>query len=206
MNKLILIAVIAGLVNAGFADVGDTYVGARIGTGTLTVETDYDDVEFDDGGSFSIFTGYEVSAKMSVELEFIYQNNEGEYTESSAYYDYSEKAEAAQSMLLLNGKYTFANSSRFQPYVMGGVGVSFLKATVDIEYSDYYGTIIDKYEDDGVAFVYQFGLGTEIDITDMLSADLGIRGLGTSDYSFDGEDSGNSSVMSQAYVGLVAHF
>jgi opacity protein-like surface antigen len=75
--------------------------------------------------------------------------------------------------LLFNGYYDFNAEGKVHPYITGGLGYSFVDATIEVEGEDF--------SDDDSVFTYQVGAGLLYDMTDNVSLDLRYRYLQMSD-------------------------
>ena len=72
--------------------------------------------------------------------------------------------------LMVNAWYDFDAIERFRPYIGGGVGVSFLKGK-----SLLNGNTDHEFNDSQSAFAFQAGLGSQVEVSDRVSLDIGYR-------------------------------
>lgn len=88
--------------------------------------------------------------------------------------------------LLVNGYFDIENRSPVTPYVMGGIGFSYVEMYDVVLQSG--GTTVWLYDQDDTVFAYQLGAGVEFAFNDTVSMDVGYRYLATSDLDFSGID------------------
>ena len=101
------------------------------------------------------------------------------------------KAEYNMHTIFANVYYDFHNDSQFTPYVGGGLGLAIINSKYEGEASFAGGNYSDSFNQSQTAFAYNLGLGCSYDLTDVITADVGYRFVGTSYHETDKSIGGN---------------
>lgn len=132
--------------------------------------------EMDSGSSYSgafggRFDNYRLEAEVS------YRNND---TDNSILGSI-DTMELKNSVAMINLSYDFRNSSRFTPYIGGGIGASYGSAKINFDNG------IDTLTADGddIVFAYQVGGGLSFDITKSIALTMDYRYLDTGNYKLE---------------------
>jgi opacity protein-like surface antigen len=143
----------------------NAYVAGQIGYNNPTGG------DLDDEASYSVSLGYHVNPSFRVEGEFAYRENDISVSGVSG--------DSRVGNLMVNGWYDLVNSSKFTPYVGGGVGIA---------HGELKGTTGGAFFDDkDYAFVYQAGAGVAYALNDKIDLTADYRFIDTSNFNF-GED------------------
>jgi len=190
--------------DTGFGAYGPTgfYISGNIGTGVPT-DSDWSDVynetihgsaDSDAGLAFTGAAGYNFGM-FRLEGELAYQQNDfntGNISFNNNNRYHSVDGDTSVWSGLVNGYFDFHNSSRFTPFVGGGIGL----ASIDI---DTLGL-----DDDDSVFAWQVGCGVAFAINDQLNLDLTYRYFATEDPEYAGLNYEFSS--NNFYAGLRYQF
>lgn len=138
------------------------------------------EMSFDKGWMVSAAVGYDFG-NFRLESELAYMMND--LDEISATVDAPEAppvtvgfgigGDVTNLTVLMNGYYDFNADGKMHPYLTGGLGYSFVDATVEVEEAEM--------SDDDSVFTFQVGAGLLFDMTDNLSLDVRYRYLKLSD-------------------------
>jgi len=183
-----------GAAQVSAADTGG-YISGRFGFVSLT-DSNFsfgggipdDEMSFDTGFAFMGAGGYDFGM-FRLEGEFSYAYNDvDQYRENFFFLSTFNAIDGAidATSLLVNGYFDFENTSPVTPYVMGGIGFSYVEL-YDVVLSDGFNTLFFSDQDDTV-FAYQIGAGVEFNFNQTIAMDIGYRYFATSDLSYSGVD------------------
>ena len=167
MRTLILAALASVLWLSGASSASaQGYIGIMGGVNIVQdTEIAGIDLDFDEGGAFSLVGGYQVSSNFRVEGELAGRSN-----------DLSDFSGAVTSgAFLLNGFFDIPTGSGITPYFGGGVGV----ANVELDSGD---------DDDDTVAAFQLGAGIGFDVSQNLILSLDYRFFATEDPEFFGAE------------------
>ncbi|MDL2285584.1 outer membrane beta-barrel protein [Desulfovibrio sp. OttesenSCG-928-F07] len=191
MNKRVLLIVIATLLlipSVSFAKSG-VYVAPFAGLSNQkvvdpTLSTRYGEAEMDSwketGFAFGIAAGYDfkVNKTYPIRLELALTVTNGmDEEDGSDYFDIN-----SFTSIMANIWWDIPIEAPVQPYIGAGVGVMIMDCDYQITvpgYARFYG--------DGTvsAAAFNFGLGIEVPVSDLISVDLGYRFVRTAEFSID---------------------
>lgn len=136
--------------------------------------------DLDNSGSYAISLGWQFHPMIRAELEAGYRRNGvSDFVGHENTYTY-----------MANLFWDFKNSSRFTPYVGGGLGWA------ENELRDA------GYQDDDSAFVYQLGAGVSYNINDRWAVTADYRWVDTSDFDHGGPVGSNDYRANEVRGGL----
>jgi opacity protein-like surface antigen len=131
---------------------------------------DYGTIEFKPGFAVGIAGGYNFGM-FRVEGEIGYQKNDmdtaSDCSGGACVYGNISSSDITALSFLINGYFDFVNSSRFTPYLSGGIGMANL---------DYK---ITNWSDNDTVFAYQVGAGVAYAINNHFIIDLKYRFFAT---------------------------
>jgi opacity protein-like surface antigen len=177
-NKTFAAAVLAATLLSGGAFAADAftldapYVAGQIGLNMPTGDSG----TLDNDAAFAGALGYRIHPNIRVEGEVSYRKND--YSDTIGGITASGDTKVATA--LINGWYDFTNSSKFTPYVGGGVGFSRGWATLNA-----LGVTVKEKDS---AFTYQLGGGVAYALNDRLDLTTDYRYLDTANFSDIGDD------------------
>ncbi|WP_419176871.1 outer membrane protein [Desulfosediminicola sp.] len=163
---------VSGHLGAAFADDSDWGIPSELDKGMSIA------FEYDAGWSGLAAVGYEFE-KFRFEAEFGYQGNGLDaisLTHNGESRSQSMSGDLNLLTLMVNGYYSFINSSKFTPYVTMGLGAAYVEMKDLVPSSSE-----DKMNFYDTVFAYQFGAGVEYGVSEQLFLDLRYRYLATSD-------------------------
>ncbi|WP_136798794.1 outer membrane protein [Desulfosediminicola ganghwensis] len=176
---------VSGHLGAAFADDSDWDLPAGVPFSYV--------IGYDTGWSGLAAVGYEFE-KIRLEAEIGYQNNGLDSLNVVAFGDGSDGPDVPDGSIpltgdlnlltmMVNGYYSFDNSSKFTPYISAGFGFAY------VELKDLYAETMDEDQSKlnfyDTVFAYQFGAGVEYGISEQLFLDLRYRYFATSDIALD---------------------
>ena len=144
-------------------------------------------VSIDSDTRVGIAVGLAVSPALKVELEYSTASyntdaSRASGTDGRALDEFGTDAELDVDLLTLNASYEFANTSKFTPYVKGGIGSTFYDMKGDLYVSsnggDTFGGFLPatfSYDGDGSEFAYFVGAGVSMDVSKQLALTLEYR-------------------------------
>ena len=132
--------------------------------------------QMDAGSSYSGAFGGKFD-NYRLEAEVSYRNNDTDESTPGQV----DSMELSNTMAMVNLFYDFRNSSRFTPYIGGGIGASYGSAKVNFDNG------IDTITADGddIVFAYQVGGGMSVDITKNVALTVDYRYLDTGNYKLE---------------------
>jgi opacity protein-like surface antigen len=153
------------------------YVSGQLGATFLNgsnysemVDSDYGKLEFKPGYAVGIAGGYNFGM-FRVEGEIGYQKNDmdtaSDCSGGTCITKNISSSDITALSFLINGYVDFVNSSRFTPYISGGIGM----ATLDYN--------IKNWSDNDTVFAYQVGAGVAFAINKHFTIDLKYRFFAT---------------------------
>lgn len=184
-----------GMTISSHAYAGDWYIAANV------AHSDSSSKVFNDGANgagnpqssidsdlrYSLAAGVEVLPALKVELEYSLASYNTDDTRASgtsgrALDTFGTDAKLDIDTLTLNAAYEFANSSKFTPFLKGGVGSTFYDAEGDLFVSSSGGNTFGgflpatfTYEGDGNDFTYFVGAGVAMGLSDQIDMTLEYR-------------------------------
>jgi opacity protein-like surface antigen len=164
-------------------------------------------LEYQPAPSGSVVLGWELEPGSNigegrVELEYTRRSNrldQAEFSDGKVTADGDLTADS----LLVNAFGVYRSKSVWTPYLGAGLGIARITAT------DLTVTGQPLTDDDALVFAYQFGVGTDIAITDSLTLDLGYRLFSTTKAKLKeagGEEFKTEYLSHSAMVGLRLSF
>ena len=156
-------------------------------------------IGMDDGGAISLTLGAEVGNGWRLQGEFGYLNMRTDTSSVMGIDDRSDDvfaldAEVESLVFMLNGVYDFdIGSSRFTPFVKGGIGLARNESTqtsLDVEFNSaiwdgsiYEGQVLDNYrypEGRATEFAWNVGAGLRLDLSNhfAMALEYGLLDLG----------------------------
>ena len=143
----------------------NTYVAAKVGYTNPTGG------ELDENAVYSLAAGYRFNPNFRLEGEVSYRENDLSLTGTSG--------ESKTGTAFVNAWYDWANTSKFTPYVGGGIGIA---------HNELKGTAFGTYFDDkDYAFAYQAGAGVAYNLCPHFDLTADYRFVDTSKFE-NGED------------------
>lgn len=153
-----------------------------------------------------IFVGYDFypkfQAPLRVEIEYALRSNTNtEWSGVKGTRKGSIDATWNVQTLFANAYFDFHNSTKFTPYIGGGLGMGFINSSYDINGRN--GESISA-SDLNTVFAWNVGAGCSYAFTDNISADLAYRyvGLGENKVSFMGQDITTQPSANEISLGL----
>ena len=175
------------------------YVSGQLGVTFLNdsnyseVMSDYGTIQYEPGFALGIAGGYNFGM-FRVEGEIGYQKADmdtaSDCSGSACVWRNISSSDITALSFLINGYFDFVNSSRFTPYISGGIGMANL---------DYR---IENWSDYDVVFAYQVGVGVAYTINDHFLIDLKYRFFATEELETTIETFGSHNV----YLGVRYNF
>ena len=135
-------------------------------------------VELDTGVALTFAAGTEIMPKVRGEVEYSFRNADGDKAKSDVGSVDLTGFDADTHALMFNGYYDFSPESSWNPYLGGGIGVSW----VNIE-GNGLGVAVDSTSD--AEFSYQVMAGISHVCSENITTNLGYRYFGSSDPTFD---------------------
>lgn len=173
---------------------GRFYLKGDIG-GNLTMDTDLKEffgpvtpgskVQFDPGVRLGLAAGYWLTDWFALEGEVgVMENNIKSITEA-------ERVDATFGNVpfLVNAKFQLPNSSRFTPYIGGGIGGS--AAVLDVDHIVLNGIGVHGTDSEAV-FAYQGFAGVRFVLNEAMGLNLEYRYFGTTAPSWEGDFAGDN--------------
>lgn len=206
-RHLSLIAVAFLLLWRAPASAEGVYIGAHGGS-NLAFGSDIDDsanglqeIWYDPGFGVGGTLGYKWSFPLRTEGEFTYRRNKVDEIEISGS-DIEASGNVTSMSIMANAFYDFENSSRWTPYVGGGLGAA------KVSWNDVEAGV-REIDDDRWLFAAQIGAGVSFAITEAFLLSLDYRVLATEEVEID-DDSGDDIelgyVNSTIWLGLRYQF
>jgi opacity protein-like surface antigen len=184
-------------VNAGHTESSsEVYNDGTNGAGTPKSDIESDAI-------VGLAVGFEISPAFHLELEYSTASYNTDSSRSlgsdtRALDEFSIDAKIDADILMLNASYQFENSSKFTPYIKGGVGYTFYDIKGDLYVGSFGGTTAGgllpatfSYTGDGNEFSYFAGLGVSMALSEKVALGLEYRhsylGNIATDYDANGD-------------------
>ena len=143
-------------------------------------------MSYETGITFTGAGGYDFGM-FRIAGEFSYAYNEVDQYRENNFYNLTFNAEDGAvdvTSILCNVYFDFENKSSLTPYLMGGIGISYVEL-YDLVLRNG-GTILWFFDQDDTVLAYQFGLGVEYSFNPSFSLDVTYRYFTTDDLEFFG--------------------
>lgn len=160
-------------------------------------------VEINSDTKIGFAIGLEISPALKVELEY----SRAKYgtdtsrslgTDGRALDQFSTDADLDVDLLTLNASYEFANTSKFTPYLKGGIGSTSYDMKGDLYVGsnggDTFGGFLPAtftYEGDGSEFAYFVGAGVSMEVSKQLALTLEYRYADLGEIATEYDDNGD---------------
>lgn len=138
--------------------------------GTASGTTSSLDLEFDNGFTFGLGVGSQITPNYRVEVELLFADQD---TDALSFSGSGPAADVTGDLtttaVFANGFYDFANDTRFTPYLGAGIGVA------RVEQDVFFGTAGGRLNDQDTVFGAQLIAGVSYEVTERVSLTGDVR-------------------------------
>ena len=204
IKVLLVIVVLISLSSFAYSAPG-FYAGGSVGfTSPNDADISDPDISFmsaEKGLSLGGFIGYSFANNFRLEGELVYQGNDLDKMRIYGH-DFDMTGDISSAAMFANAYYDFNNSSRFTPFIGGGIGFS--KVEVNDTGVIIGGVNYDLGDDSDTVLAYHLDAGVNYEINERFSLDLKYRYFETENPDFSGTEIEYSS--HNVYTGLRVSF
>jgi opacity protein-like surface antigen len=211
LHKAIFIGMMSVMASGSSAYAGDWYISANVG------HSDPTSTVFNDGTNgagnpessiesdvrYGAAIGLEILPALKLELEYSKASYNTDATRASgtggrALDTFGTNAQLDVDLVMLNASYEFVNSSKFTPYLKGGVGSTIYDIDGGLFVSSSGGNTFGgflpatfQYDGDGSEFAYFAGAGVAMELSEKIDITLEYRYSDLGEVATDFDDNGD---------------